>query len=163
MNRFAGRPSAGLIVAMIALVLALAGSAVALPGKGSVDKNDLAKGSVTKKAIKKGAVTKKAIGKAAVTSAALADASVGATKLKAIAQRTATATVADGTYGEATATCQAGETLISGGATVENAALAAFTPLMESGPAGNGWNARILNGSGQGNQTLTAYALCLAN
>jgi hypothetical protein len=70
-------------VSVIALVLALAGSAIALPGKGSVDKNDLAKGAVTKKAIKKGAVTKKAIKANAVTTPAIADASVTAAKLAA--------------------------------------------------------------------------------
>ena len=70
------KPSPALIVAMIALVAALAGTATALPGKGSVEKNDLAKGAVTKKAIKKGAVTKKAIKSNAVTGKAIADGSV---------------------------------------------------------------------------------------
>jgi hypothetical protein len=37
------RPSPALIVALIALVAALAGSAVALPGKNKVDKNDIKK------------------------------------------------------------------------------------------------------------------------
>lgn len=46
----------------MALVAALAGSAVALPGKNKVDKNDIKKGAVTKKAFKKGAVNSKAIG-----------------------------------------------------------------------------------------------------
>ncbi len=74
-------PSPGLLVGVIALVLALAGSAVALPGKGSVDKNDLAKGAVTKKAIKKGAVTKKALAANAVATSALADGAVTTPKL----------------------------------------------------------------------------------
>ena len=46
------RPSPALIVAIIALVAALAGSAVALPGKSSVKKNDIAKNAVVSKAIK---------------------------------------------------------------------------------------------------------------
>ena len=58
------RISPSMAVAFVALVAALAGTAVALPGKGSVTKDDLKKGAVTKKAIKKGAVTKKAIKKA---------------------------------------------------------------------------------------------------
>jgi hypothetical protein len=65
------RPSPALIVALIALVAALAGTATALPGKNQVDKNDLKKGAVTKKALKKGAVTKKAIKKDAVTTKAI--------------------------------------------------------------------------------------------
>ena len=75
------RPSPALLVAVIALVAALAGSAVALPGKNKVDKNDIKKGAITKKAIKKGAVTKKAIKKGAVTEVALGDASVTAAKI----------------------------------------------------------------------------------
>ena len=50
------RPSPALFVAIIALVAALGGTAVALPGKGSVDKNDLAKNVVKSKNIAKGAV-----------------------------------------------------------------------------------------------------------
>jgi hypothetical protein len=83
MNSSPTRPSPALIVALIALVAALAGTATALPGKGSVDKNDLAKGSVTKKAIKKGAVTKKAIKKKAVTAKAIADGAVTDAKIAA--------------------------------------------------------------------------------
>ncbi len=41
------------LVAVIALVLALAGTAIALPGKNSVDRNDLAKNSVRSKQVKK--------------------------------------------------------------------------------------------------------------
>ena len=55
------RPSAALLVAVIALVAALAGSASALPGKKTIDKNDFKKGAVTKKAIKAGAVTTKGV------------------------------------------------------------------------------------------------------
>jgi hypothetical protein len=55
------RPSPALLVAVIALVAALAGTATALPGKKTIDKNDFKKGAVTKKAIKAGAVTTKAV------------------------------------------------------------------------------------------------------
>ncbi len=44
-------PSPAMIVASIALVAAVAGSAVAFPGKNKVDKNDIQKGAVTKKAL----------------------------------------------------------------------------------------------------------------
>jgi hypothetical protein len=74
-------PSPAIVVALIALIAALTGSAIALPGKGSVDKGDLAKGSVTKKAIKNGAVTGKAIKAGAVTEAALADNAVTTAKI----------------------------------------------------------------------------------
>ena len=51
------RPSPALIVAMIALVAALAGSAVALPGKSQVDKNDIKKNAVKGKQVKNDSLT----------------------------------------------------------------------------------------------------------
>ena len=87
-------PSPAIVVALIALIAALTGSAIALPGKGSVDKSDLAKGSVTKKAIKKGAVTGKAIKKGAVNEAALGDNAVTTAK---IADNAVTDAKVDGT------------------------------------------------------------------
>jgi hypothetical protein len=49
----AGRlPSPALVVALVALVAALTGTAVALPGKGKVDKNDLRKNVVKSKHVK---------------------------------------------------------------------------------------------------------------
>jgi hypothetical protein len=47
------RPSPAIVLASIALIVALAGSAVALPGKKGVKADDLATGSVTKRAIGK--------------------------------------------------------------------------------------------------------------
>lgn len=80
-KRFAGPPSPAMLVAMIALVAALAGTASALPGKGDVDKNDLAKGAVTKKALKTAAVTTKAIQDGGVATIDLADGSVTSAKI----------------------------------------------------------------------------------
>jgi hypothetical protein len=50
------RPSPALFVALAALVMAMSGAAVALPGKNSVQKNDIENGAVTGKKIAKGAV-----------------------------------------------------------------------------------------------------------
>lgn len=80
-SRRAGVPSPALVVSIIALVLALAGGATALPGNNKVGKNDIKKGAVTKKAIKKGAVKTRALKDGAVTNPKLADASVDAAKL----------------------------------------------------------------------------------
>lgn len=65
------RPSAGLLVASLALVLAAAGSSTALPGRGSVKADDLAKNSVTSKAIKTGAVRSSDLAPGAVGAKAL--------------------------------------------------------------------------------------------
>jgi len=88
------RPSPSMIVAIVALVAALAGTAAALPGKGSVTNDDLKKGAVTKKAIKKGAVTKKALKRGAVTGKAIAPGAVGAAAIGPGA--VGTAAIADG-------------------------------------------------------------------
>jgi len=66
----------GTLVAVVALVFALAGSAIALPGKNNVDKNDIKKGAVKAKAIKKGAVKRAKIANNAVDSSKIADGSV---------------------------------------------------------------------------------------
>jgi hypothetical protein len=49
-------PSPALLVSMVALVLALGGTAIALPGKGTVKTNDIARAAVTGKKIAKAAV-----------------------------------------------------------------------------------------------------------
>lgn len=70
-------PSPALWVALVALVVAMSGAAVALPGKGQVKKDDLAKGAVTAKAIAKNAVRSKNIKTGAVTGAKVKDGSLG--------------------------------------------------------------------------------------
>jgi hypothetical protein len=75
------RPPATLVVALVALSAALAGSAVALPGKGSVDKNDLEKNAVVSKAIKKNAVKAKHIRSGQVRADEIRDGEVGAAEI----------------------------------------------------------------------------------
>jgi hypothetical protein len=76
MQPISRRPSPALLVAVIALVAALAGTATALPGKNKVDKNDIKKGAVKSKAIKKNAVKAKHVADGAVGTAEIADGSV---------------------------------------------------------------------------------------
>ena len=59
-------PSPAMIVAVVALVAALGGSAVALQGKNSVKGNDIAKGAVKSRAIATGAVNSAKIAQGAV-------------------------------------------------------------------------------------------------
>jgi hypothetical protein len=70
-------PSPALVVACVALVAALGGTAVALPGKGGVDKNDIRANAVSGKTIRPGAVTSDKIADSSVGSGDLADGSVG--------------------------------------------------------------------------------------
>jgi len=69
-------PSPALWVALVALVLAMSGAAIALPGKASVKKDDIAKGAVTAKAIAKNAVKTKHVKDGAVTGAKVKDESL---------------------------------------------------------------------------------------
>jgi predicted RecA/RadA family phage recombinase len=71
------RPTPALIVAMIALVAAMSGAAVALPGKNSVKKNDIKNGAVTGKKIAEGVVKSKHI-----KGNRLKDGAVGSKQLK---------------------------------------------------------------------------------
>jgi hypothetical protein len=70
------RPQASLIVAIIALVAATGGTATALPGSNTVDRNDVAKNAIRSKAIKDGQVTGADLRDGAVTSADIADGAI---------------------------------------------------------------------------------------
>jgi hypothetical protein len=59
MRKFSGRPSPAMAVAFIALLAALSGTAVALPGKNTVDSGDIKKGAVKRSDIASNAVRSK--------------------------------------------------------------------------------------------------------
>jgi hypothetical protein len=71
------RKNPALVVAIVALVAAMGGSAVALPGKGSIDRNDVKKNAIASKAIRNGQVKGVDIARGAVTGANIADGAVG--------------------------------------------------------------------------------------
>lgn len=66
-------PSAAMIVAAVALIVAMAGSAVALEGKNTVDAGDLKKNSVRSAEIKKNAVQSADVASNAISSTDLED------------------------------------------------------------------------------------------
>jgi hypothetical protein len=59
MGRFSLKrlPSPGLVVGVVALIAALSGTAIALPGKNTVDSGDIKKGAIKTSDIARGAVT----------------------------------------------------------------------------------------------------------
>jgi hypothetical protein len=73
MSRFTRRPSPAMVVAFAALVAALSGTAVALPGKNTVDSGDIKKGAVKTKNIAKNAVTRPKVRNGAINSAKVAN------------------------------------------------------------------------------------------
>jgi hypothetical protein len=137
------RPNSGTVLGMIAIVIAVVGTANAAPSKVVVRKGDIAPGAVTAKSIARGAVTAAKLRKAsvtapkiaaggvtsvalaggAVTSAALAPGSVygGALGAETISTKPITdldAVVGDKTWTPSnteTALCGAGEALLGGG------------------------------------------------
>jgi hypothetical protein len=70
-------PSPGTALGLLALIVALAGTANAGPTRVVVHRGDIAPGAVTAKAIAKGAVTTKKLRKGAITAAKLAPGAVG--------------------------------------------------------------------------------------
>ena len=74
------RPSPSMVVAFIALCVALAGTATALPGRARVKKDDIARAAVRSAHIKSRAVQSKHIKSRAVTRSKIARRAVGSTK-----------------------------------------------------------------------------------
>jgi hypothetical protein len=91
------RPSPALLVAGVALVMAMSGAAIALPGKGKVKSNDIAKGAVKSKAIAKGAIGSKQIKGKSIKGNRIKDKAI---KAKQIAE----ATITNGKLADATIT-----------------------------------------------------------
>ncbi len=90
------RPSPGAVIGTVALVFALSGVAVALPGKNSVVTKDIKKNAVTSVKVKNAAITEAKLGDGAVTTAKLgADAVTGAKVNEATLGKVPSATSAD--------------------------------------------------------------------
>jgi hypothetical protein len=84
MHRFSGRgrPSPAMVVAFVALLAALSGTAVALPGTNTVDSGDIKQGAVKTKDIANGAVTTKKLKNGAVATKKLKNGAVNSQKVK---------------------------------------------------------------------------------
>jgi hypothetical protein len=183
---FGLRQSPAIIVAVLALVAAVAGTAVAGPGavtsaitKAKVKK--IANKQIDKRLpwktgdIADGAVTTPKLANGAVDTAKLADGAVTASKFGPVIERTENSpatTDSDGTQNGAatsvnqagaTAECAAGEKLIGGGARWADGDDGNDNLYInESYPVGNGWHAEgIVDFGAQGTAVLQAYALCL--
>lgn len=90
------RPSPAVIVAVVALVFAVSGVAVALPGKNSVASKDIKKNAVTAAKIKNGAVTEPKLGDGAVGTSKIGnDAVTGAKVNEGTLGKVPSATTAD--------------------------------------------------------------------
>ena len=77
LRHFKRRPSPAMAVAFIALLAALSGSAIALPGKNSVDSGDLKRGAVKKADIAKNAVNAQKVKNNSLRGADVLESSLG--------------------------------------------------------------------------------------
>jgi hypothetical protein len=137
------RPSPALIVAVIALVGALAGSAVA----------EQATTSISKKKTKK-------IAKNQANKQIDLRLPIGAGELGEIREVSTTNTVPAGTGQAFTTACPADEQVISGGSRLEGFAGGIFYLHQVDHRDGNGWRAGGFNATGAP-QTLVVHAYCL--
>lgn len=155
------RPSAGLVLACLALFASLAGVAGALPGKNTVNGGDVKNNSLTGKDIKESTLK-------------LPPAAVAQGLKVSVYHQNANPISAFGDGG-ATAVCPAGKQAISGGGLSDSVSVA--TKLTDSrpsqGPAGSapgaivkdgesftGWRAHWLDDSGQPAGPVT-YVVCV--
>jgi hypothetical protein len=76
-----GRPSPAMAVAFVALLAALSGTAVALPGSNTVDSGDLKRGAVKNSKIAPGAVTGSKIRNGAITGSKIRNGTITGVKL----------------------------------------------------------------------------------
>ena len=76
-----GRPSPAMAVAFVALLAALSGTAVALPGRNTVDSGDLKRGAVKTSDIARGAVTGSKIQNGAITGSKIQNGTITGAKL----------------------------------------------------------------------------------
>lgn len=76
-NLFARRPSPAMVVAFVALVAAVGGTATALPGTGTVDSGDLRKGAVKRADIAKNAVNGAKVANGSITGSDVKESTLG--------------------------------------------------------------------------------------
>ena len=142
---------AALLVAVMALLVGLTGIAGALPGKKSVDKNDL----------KKNVVTSKSVAPDALTGADINEGSLSLGGGLKVIQRKQNLAIGTGAVGEAIVTCQGNEKVIGGGyaAVTNNGRIDGNRAATNAQGVPTGWQLDIFNNSG-GPATFEVYALC---
>jgi hypothetical protein len=181
------RSSPAIVVAVLALVAALAGTAIAAPGASTskvtkkkvnklIDKRfpvgtsgisdnavttpKIADSAVTAPKIADSAVGTGKLADGAVASTKLGDAAVVAAKLGTVTERDAQVAIADGTGGSVQVDCLAGERVISGGVSTLGVGTAAGWSTIRNGPTATGWDAAARNETGSSG-TLIVEVLCL--
>lgn len=173
------RPSAPLVINLIALSIVLGGQAIALPGRKVVKRDDLAAGVVTARNLAPGAITTRKLARHAVTDAALANRavigraigprSVHGSKLAGAIQIPANLSDLDSpvdfswTTSGSTATCPPGALLLNGGMTIQDSPShrAFVQSIYPSSSNASTWVGQISTDTGGASPALL-YAYCLS-
>jgi hypothetical protein len=181
---FRRRPSPSMAVAFIALCVALAGTATALPGRARVKTDDVARNAIRSKHIRSKNVKRSDIDGNAIDSARVGnDALTGADVLESSLAKVPAATAADaapltqlvsrsnqetapgpaGTSTLGSASCDPGLRATGGGARVENPATSgAGLRLQSSFPDGvDKWTVHVVN-QGASSASFTVWVVCAA-
>jgi hypothetical protein len=128
--------------------------------KDAVSTSRIQDNAVTGTELADDSVTSTKIAAGSVTQEELATGSVGSAQLRDITVVSATsAAVANGVSAGATASCPAGEVVISGGFETQSLGAASWE-IKRLVRSGNGWRVFGTNISG-GNSTITAFAYCM--
>lgn len=182
-----GRPSLGTVLGLMALIVAVVGTASATPTRTIIRKGDLGNGSVTARAIARGAVKSRALAKGAVNEKAVAKSVIGSSALTPNAV-TAAALAPSSVYGGAlgqtvvrtgaiadldavpsniewtesnpiVVACSPGERPMSGGVVFTDTGTHEVA-ITKSGPVENGWVGQITSNAG-GAAKAEVQVLCL--
>jgi hypothetical protein len=134
----------------------------------SVASEEIAEDAVESPEVAPDALRAEDLGAASVASSEVVDQSLSASDLGAdsvrsselgpVTVRTNSVNVAKGANGSVSADCAAGEQVLGGGGQPGHFG----TEMTSSRPSGNGWLYQAVNNTG-GEDTITAYVLCLSN
>jgi hypothetical protein len=172
------RPTAPIVINLIALFVVLGGHAFGLPGKSRVTREDIATGAVTARNLAPGIVGKAKLARHAVASSDLARGAVsgqalqprsvhgaalaGTIQIPAIVPDVDAIAGVDWTTSSGTASCPANTMLLTGGTSIQAAGnnKAAIQSLLPSSSNASTWVAAITSDAGGGSPGQL-YAYCL--
>lgn len=172
------RPTAPIVINLIALFIALGGQAFALAHRNVVTRNDIAAGAVTARNLAPGivttaklgnhTVTRSALAKGAVTGRAISPGSIRGDTLAGTIQIPAAVTDVDAIAGvnwttsSGTASCPSGAMLLNGGMAIQSAGnnKATIQSLLPSNSNASTWVGAISSDTG-GVSAAQLYAYCL--
>jgi len=126
-------------------------------GENAVESPEVAPDTLTSQDLGAASVASSEVADQSLTADDLGPGSVGADELGTVTVRTSSTTVANGANGGVSVTCAAGEQVLGGGGQPGHFG----TEMTSSRPSGNGWLYQAVNNTG-GDETITAFALCLA-